>query len=121
MRVQPSPPNSPTFGYSHQIKTLYKKGQFPQVRWGIYGERLTQKNVTLEHLHPISQGGKTELGNLALTSREMNNKRGDKPLRDFLNLTTMAKYLEQFKNLKVKGFDGNEYIKKILENIGVIL
>lgn len=120
MRVEPTK-TQPTFGYSHQLKTLYKRGQLPQVKYGIYGDRLTQKNVTLEHLQPISRKGKTELGNLALASQEINNRRGDKPLKDFLNFKALAKYLDQFKNLKVGSFDGNEYIKKILETIGELL
>lgn len=120
MRVEPTKPQ-PTFGYSHQLKTLYKRGQLPQVKIDIYGNRLSHKSVSLEHLLPVSDGGKTELGNLALATKESNNKRGNKPLREVLNLSAMARYLEQFKNLKVKGFDGNEYIKKILETIGELL
>lgn len=120
MIIQPTGPQ-PTFGYSHQLKTLYKRGQLPQVKRGIYGERLTLSNVSLEHLQPISQGGKTELKNLALTSKKANNDRGDKPLKEVLNFKALAAYLEQFKNLKIGSFDGNSYIKSLLENIGEIL
>ena len=120
MRIEPTKPQ-PTFGYSHQLKTLYKRGELAQVKYGIYGGKLTPKNVTLEHLLHISQNGKTDISNLALATRETNNARGNKPLREVLSLSAMAKYLEQFKNLKVKGFDGNEYIKKILETIGELL
>ena len=99
----------PSFGYSHALKTAWKKGQIPQVKYGFYGEKLTKKNVSLEHLKPISKGGK------------INNARGDKPLEDYLNLKAMGEYLEQFKNIKIKGFDGNRYIAMILETVGGLI
>ena len=114
------PPN-PNFGYSHALKTAWKKGKIPQVKYGFYGERLTKKNISLEHLKPISQGGKTEWKNLVLASNKINNARGDKPLEQFLDLKAMARYLEQFKNIKVKGFDGNKYIAMILETVGGLI
>ena len=114
------PPN-PNFGYSHQLKTLWKKGQLSQVKTGFYGETLTKRNLSLEHLKPISQGGKSEWKNLVLASNKINNARGDKPLAEFLDLKAMAKYLEQFKNIKVKGFDGNKYIAMILETVGGLI
>ena len=111
----------PNFGYSHPLKTAWKKGQLSQVKRGFYGERLTQRNVSLEHLCPISKGGKTEWGNLVLADNKINNARGDKPLGEFLNLKAMGEYLEQFKNIKIKGFDGNKYIAMILETVGGLL
>lgn len=36
MIIQPIPPNSPSFGYSNQLKTLYRQGKLP-VRYGFYG------------------------------------------------------------------------------------
>ena len=114
------PPN-PNFGYSHPLKTLWKKGQLSQVRYGFYGELLTKRNLSLEHLKPISQKGKTEWNNLVLASNKINNARGDKPLGEYLDLKAMARYLEQFKNIKVKGFNGNKYIAMILETVGGLL
>ena len=111
----------PSFGYSHALKTAWKKGQIPQVKYGFYGEKLTKKNVSLEHLKPISKGGKTEWSNLVLADNKINNARGDKPLEDYLNLKAMGKYLEQFKNIKIKGFDGNRYIAMILETVGGLI
>ena len=120
MQIQPIPPNSPSFGYSSPLKTLYKKGNLP-IKKGFYGGDLTKKNVTLEHLLPRSQGGDTSLDNLVLATRENNNHRGDKPLKDFLNFHVLANYLDQFRNIKLGNFDGNEYIKSIIKTIGAIL
>ena len=122
MRVPPIPPTQPTFeGYKSPLKTLYKRNQLPQVKYGFYGERITPNTVSLEHLDPISKGGKTELKNLVLTHKKTNNARSDYPLQDFLKLDKMAKYLEQFKNIKVGNFDGNKYIAMILETVGGLI
>lgn len=128
MRVKPvehkfgkPKPYPVSFGYQHYLKTMWKKGQLPQVKYGFYGEKLTPKNVSLEHLEPKSKGGKTDIDNLVLASNKINNARGDKPLGKFLNLKAMAQYLEQFVNIKVGKFDGNEYIKKIVEKVGELL
>ena len=114
------PPN-PNFGYSHPLKTAWKKGQIPQVKKGFYGERLTAKNVSLEHLKPKSQKGETKWHNLVLASNKINNERGDKSLSEYINYKAMGEYLDQFKNIKIKGFDGNKYIAMILETVGGLL
>ena len=122
MIIQPIPPNSPTFGYSHQLKTLYRQGNLP-VKYGFYGDKLTQKNVSLEHLKPHSKGGKTELNNLVLASKHKNQTRGNSDIRNFANKETIIKYLSQFIDVKIEGFDGNKYINgiiKTLTNLGVI-
>ena len=122
MKIQPIPPNSPSFGYSNQLKTLYRQGKLP-VRYGFYGDRLTQKNVSLEHLKPHSKGGKTELSNLVLASKQKNMARGNSDIRYFANKETIIKYLSQFTDVKIKDFDGNKYINgiiKTLRNLGVI-
>lgn len=112
---------SQTFGYSHPLKTAWKKGQLSQVKYGFYGERLTKKNISLEHLKPISQGGKTQWQNLVLADNKINNARGDKPLSEYINYKAMGRYLEQFANIKIRGFDGNKYIAMILETVGGLI
>ena len=122
MIIQPIQPNSPSFGYSHQLKTLYRKSELP-VRYGFYGDKLTQKNVSLEHLKPHSKGGKTELSNLVLASKQKNQARGNADIRNFASKETIIKYLSQFIDIKIKDFDGNKYINgiiKTLRNLGVI-
>ena len=120
MNIQPIPPNPPTFGYHNILKTLYKKGKL-SVDYGFYGDRLTKKNVTLEHLLPISKGGKTELSNFVLSSANKNQERGVRPLSEMLQWDCVGKYLEQFRNVKIKDFDGNDYIQKILKTINKLL
>ena len=121
MIVKPIQQNNTSFGYSHPLKTLYIKGKLP-IKYGFYGDRLTKKNVSLEHLKPFSKGGKTELNNLVLASKQKNQDRGNADIRDFANIETTIKYLSQFIDVKIEWFDGNKYINSIiktLRNLGV--
>ena len=111
---------SPSFGYSSPLKTLYLKGELP-VKYGFYGDRLNTKNVSLEHLLPHSRGGKTELSNLVLASKEKNQLIGNQPISRYINLEAMQTYINQFKNIKVKDFNGNKYIKDLLQTITKLL
>ena len=111
-----------TFKYNSQLKTLFRKGKLP-VKYGFYGDMLTQNNVSLEHLKPFSKGGKTELNNLVLASKQKNMARGNSDIRNFANKETIIKYLSQFIDIKINDFDGNKYIKaiiKTLTNLGVL-
>ena len=105
-----------TFQYNSPLKTLWRKGELP-VRYGFYGDRLTQKNISLEHLKPHSKGGKTELSNLVLASKQKNQARGNADIRNFANKETIAKYLSQFIDVKTKDFDGNKYINGIIKTL----
>lgn len=109
-----------TFGYQHRLKTLYKKGLLP-FKYGFYGGRLTVHNVSLEHLLPYSKGGKTELNNLVLATKENNSSRGNKDIIPFLDETNITNYLKQFVNVKLKDFDGNKYIQSILRTINKLI
>lgn len=118
MIVQPI--QSPTFQYSSPLKTLWRKGKLP-VKYGFYGDILTQKNVSLEHLKPHSKGGKTNLTNLVLASKIKNNARGDSSIKDYLTVNNVVRYLAQFKDIRVKDFDGNKYIVGILATLGGLI
>lgn len=115
-----NPVDTVTFGYHHQLKTLFLKGKI-KPKYGIYGDRLTKKTVSLEHILPISKGGKTELDNLALASVRMNNARGNKPLQDFLTPENLVRYINQFINIKIPEFDGVKYVKQLLQTINKVL
>ena len=119
MQVTPiTRPDPITFKHHHKLKTLWLRGKLPSVKFGVYGDRLTKDTVSLEHFKPISQGGKTILSNLGLASKEKNNLRGNKPLKDFLTLEMLKKYLKQFTGVKVKDFNGDRYSQLIMKNVG---
>lgn len=104
-----------TFKYNSILKRYWKKGQLPTVVKGFYGEKLT--NVTLEHLVPHSQGGKTTLANLVLTTAQRNNLRGNSPLEWFIDKKTVDEYLSQFLDVKLPKFDGNQYVASVKETL----
>ena len=93
----------------------------PKVTHGIYGGELTKDTVALEHLRPHSKGGRTVLGNLALSKNTNNWARGNKPLSDFFNREKFEGYCEGFKGVKLPFFNGNEYIKQITKTIEKLL
>ena len=120
MLVQGVPPYNPNFQYSSPLKTLWRKGKLP-VKYGFYGDILTQRNVSLEHLKAHSKGGKTNLANLVLASKAKNNARGNDPINDYIDIKTVMKYLAQFKDVRLQGFDGNKYIAGIVATLGGLL
>lgn len=115
MEIQPA--NSVNFGYSNQLKTLYKRGKLPSVKYDISGRKLTKKNVTLDHVIPKSKGGASTQDNFMLATYEFNQLRGNKPLNDFMTKPNLVKYLNQFMDVVVDGFNGNKYIKGLLKTL----
>ena len=111
-----TPIAGPTFGYSHPLKTMFKKGQIDVPR-GFYGDKLTTKNVSLEHLRPVSKGGKTEFSNLVLASKDFNNQRGNQPLSKYFNPKAFLEYAQAFIKIKTKNFDGKKYVEAISKTI----
>ena len=115
------PPYNPNFQYSSPLKTLWRKGKLPSVKYGFYGDVLTQKNVSLEHLKAHSKGGKTNLTNLVLASKAKNNARGNDAIGDYLEVNNLVRYLKQFKDIRIKDFDGNKYIAGVLATLGGLI
>ncbi len=98
-----------SFGYTSILKTHWKNGLMPTVTKGLYGDDLTQENVSLEHIKPHSLSGSTDLYNLALASRKKNLKRKNRPLYEVLNFEQARKYLSQFEGIDLPDFNGNAY------------
>ena len=110
------------FGYSSPLKTLWKKGKMPSVTKGFYGDTLTLSNLSLEHIKAHSDGGRTVINNLVLASKQKNNARGNAPLQDYIDKEKAKEYLDQFKKVRLKDFNGQSYIRKIketLHNMGI--
>ena len=56
-----------------------------------------------------------------MATKENNNRRGDKPLGLFIVWEYVERYLSQFVGVKVKGFDGDLYIKMIRKTLDEIV
>lgn len=118
-----------SFGYHHPLKTAWMKGKLPWLQYGFYGERLTKKNVSIEHLQPVADFKKlysdekakrlaTTWENVVLASNRINNLRGCEPLTSVLDYEAMGKYLAQFEGKYIEGFGtGEQYIKGILDTV----
>ena len=102
--------------FQSKLKRLYRRGKLP-IKYGLYGEELTKKNVTDEHLLPRCLGGSSDLSNIALATKKANWRRGNEPIENFLSFGMLRNYCKQFKGIKVRDFDGDEYIKGIIKTI----
>lgn len=120
MIVSPITGTEVTFGYNHPLKTMFKKGQLP-IKRGFYGDKIDPKTVSLEHLLPVSKGGKTTLDNLVLASKEKNRERGNQPLSRYFNPEAFVEYINTFRKIKTKIFDGEKYATMILETVQKLL
>lgn len=109
-----------SFGYSCKLKTLFKKGII-KVPYSFYGGALSKRKVSIEHVIPRSKGGKSCQSNYVLCNKEQNWARGNDPICSFINWENVWRYLDQFRGVKVDGFDGDEYIKQILSAINEAL
>ena len=116
MIVKPILPNNPTFGYSHKLKTDFKKGRLP-IKFDLAGFKLDRKNVTLDHVQPKSLGGESKLSNYVLNTAWFNNLRGNKPMKDFITKEMFDRWAKQFEGLNVCGIKGTEYTKQIAKKI----
>ena len=116
-----------TFGYNNVLKDLFREDKLPEVKFGLYGDKLTKENVSLEHIVPHSKGGKSKLKNFALASKQKNSLRSNEDIRKFLTPEMAKKYLAQFVDIETiskKGtiFNGNNYIdmiKNTLKTLGI--
>lgn len=106
-----------SFGYSNKLKTLFKKGKLPTVIFDAFGEKLTPENVTLDHIIPKCEGGVSKTANYMLATEYWNHLRGSRPLSGFLTKENLDRYIEQFVDVVVDGFDGNKYIRDILKTL----
>lgn len=123
MRVQSVFPIS--FGYKNRLKTEWLKGNLPELIHDFYdGSLLSKDTVTLEHLQPHSKGGKTTLSNLVLTSYQNNVKRGNRDIRQYINLEAARQYIDEARKIHTKRINGEYYaecIIKRLKKLGVFL
>ena len=116
MKIQPIQQNSPNFGYSHKLKTDFKKGRLP-IKFDLAGFKLDRKNVTLVHVQPKSLGGESKRSNYVLNTAWFNNIRGNKPMKDFITKEMFDRWAKQFEGLNVCGISGLEYVTMIFKKI----
>lgn len=110
-------PNQISFTHKWDVKSMWKKGRLPQIKYGFYGDELTVKNCTVEHLLPLSKGGKTKSYNLVLASAANNQARSNTDLREVIDINAAKQYLKQFQGIRKRTFNGDAYIHQIKETL----
>lgn len=110
-----------TFCQNHPLKTHWLKGHLPSVRYGIYGGELTPENISLEHLQSKKAHGRTTYSNLALATKQNNNRRSSHPLKNYLTQEQADAYLNQFRGVEADDFSGDRYIRRVESTIKRLL
>lgn len=106
----------PFNGYNFKLKKMYREGKLPKDLVDLGGNRITQKNMSGDHGIPRSKGGKTSDSNMILATKQFNNLRGNRPLREVTTVDNLAKWVEQYIKLEpIDGFDFRKYVVGILK------
>ena len=116
MLIQVTPPYTPNFQYSSILKDEFKRGAI-KLSKDITGQPLTKKVASLDHTIPKSKGGKSCLANYNLMNRIANMLRGNKPLKEVIDLESLIEYIIVMLNTDTGKFNGIEYLKKWLPNL----
>lgn len=104
------------FGYKSVLKKDFDRGLIPLKR-DITGRKLKKGYVSVDHTIPKSKGGKSNINNYSLMDSFINNKRGSKPLKPFIDLESLVEYINVMINVKTPDIDGVEYLKGWLKNL----
>ena len=105
-----------TFQYSSILKDEFKRGAI-KLSKDITGQPLTKKVASLDHTIPKSKGGKSCLANYNIMNRLANMLRGNKPLKEVIDLESLIEYIIVMLNTDTGKFNGIEYLKKWLPNL----
>lgn len=111
MEVQPV-----IFGNKSILKTEFDRGNIPLKR-DITGHKLKRGESSVDHTIPKSKGGKSDLYNYTLMNPIANNKRGNKSIKQFIDLESLVEYILVMLNVKTMDLDGVDYIKGLLKNL----
>lgn len=111
--------NPISFTYKSVLKDEWRKNPEMQehVKFGLYGGRLDEDNLSFEHIRPASKGGSTNLANGALATVKNNNARGNRPLSQVLTKEMFDQYIEQFKGWCASLFNNEDYIANLTKTV----
>lgn len=91
------------------------------------GEFVPERYRSVEHILPKSKGGKNNISNYAMTSSDINGKRGNMSLTDWILrypifLNNMKNYVNKYFNTEIKGVEhGKEVAKTIKDKYNIDL
>lgn len=99
-----------SFGARSVLKKDFDNGLIPLKR-DITGRPLKRGYASLDHTIPKSKGGKSELYNYSLMDVFINNKRGSKSIRPYIDLESLIEYIRVMLEVKTENIDGIDYLK----------
>lgn len=105
-----------SFGNKSILKTEFDRGAIPLKR-DITGHKVKRGEASLDHTIPKSKGGKSDLYNYTIMNPIANNRRGNKPIKDFIDLESFIEYIYVMINVKTMNFDGVDYLKGLFRNL----
>ena len=117
--IPPAPinkPADPNFGYKSILKKEFLRGKIP-LKKDITGHKLNPKYISVDHTIPKNKGGKSSLYNYSLMDSFVNNKRGEKPIKQFIDLESLVEYIVVMMDVKTMDFDGVDYLKGWLRTL----
>lgn len=105
-----------SFGKKSILKTEFDRGNIPLKR-DITGHTLKRWESTIDHTIPKSKGGASTLYNYSLMNPIANNKRGNKPIKQFIDVEALIEYIRVFLDVKTMDIDGIAYLREWLKNL----
>ncbi|MBE7713699.1 MAG: HNH endonuclease [Cyanobacteria bacterium SIG26] len=106
-------------GYNFPLKKLFRQGKLPKDLIDIGGNKITQENLSGDHIIPKSKGGKCTKENMMIATKQFNNLRGNRDLKEVVTLENAIKWANKYFGIKVEGFDGTEHVKDVFKALDI--
>ena len=123
MQVPPihhEPKPQPTFtGYNFELKRLFRQGKLPKDLIDLGGNKITQRNLSGDHIVPKSKGGKNTKDNMTIATKQFNSMRGNRPLKEVVTFENAIKWALKMMEIKVEGFDGVQHVKDVFKVLDI--
>jgi hypothetical protein len=105
-----------SFGNKSILKTEFDRGAIPLKR-DITGHKLKRGESSVDHTIPKSKGGSSNSYNYSLMNPIANNKRSNKPIKQFIDLEALIEYIRVFLDVKTIDLDGIDYLRGWLRSL----
>lgn len=108
--------SSVSFQARSALKRDFDSGYIPLKR-DITGHKIKRGETSVDHTIPKSKGGKSTLFNYSLMNSITNNKRGSKPIEQFIDLESLIEYIRIMLEVKTENINGIDYLKGWLKTL----
>ena len=105
-----------SFGARSVLKRDFDAGLIPLKR-DITGHKLKRRESTLDHTIPKSKGGKSNIYNYSIMNGFINNKRGNKPIKNYIDLESLVEYIIIMLDVNTPDVYGIDYLRGWLRTL----